>query len=65
MVDHVAGHGQTPAQLKTRTRYLAHGTVGTAGPAAPDPFYLSATLAWCHGILAVAIPTCVARYRRR
>ena len=47
------------------SRYLAHGTVGVEQLSQTGPFYLMTTLAWCLGILAVTIPTCVALYRRR
>jgi ABC transporter DrrB family efflux protein len=46
-------------------RYLAHGPIGTAQLPHSGPYYVTATLAWCLGILAGTVSTSVVLYRRR
>jgi ABC-type multidrug transport system permease subunit len=56
---------QPVTMLANAARYLAQGSAGVAGLPASGPHYVVAGLAWCAGILAVAVPLTAMLFRRR
>ncbi|WP_157555411.1 hypothetical protein [Nocardia crassostreae] len=51
--------------ISEANRYLSQGAAGLIGSAHSSGYYVAAALAWCVGILVLAVGAAVALFRRR